>query len=251
MKYIKNQIYETLYVSSTIPKGTMASLGTIEADACSHYGRHDNKLFNGEYSIKKISENLKFNTVLDIGAGEGIQKRFFENLGKKVLTCDYGFVEAVHCDFNKNKYDYVGNFVDVEIDKKFDFVFSSHVLEHQRNVGAFLEKKIDCCKPNGYICTIVPLRKPFITGGHCTIWNPGLLLYNFVLCGIDCSKCYMEQRDYDICLVVKNKKFNIKNLNLTYDRGDIDKLMKYFPFELTEPFNGDIMKINTLWREND
>lgn len=248
MKYIKNQLYETLYVSSTIPKGTMASLGTIEADACSHYGKHSSKLFNGEYSIKKISENLKFDTVLDIGSGEGIQKRFFEDLGKRVSTCDYGFVDAAHCDSIKNNYDYIGNFIDVEINKKFDFVFSSHVLEHQRNVGIFLEKKIHCCEPNGYICTIVPIRKPFITGGHCTLWNPGLLLYNFVLCGIDCSECYLEQRDYDICLVIKNKKFDIKSHDLTFDRGDVDKLSQYFPFELTEPFNGDIMYINTLWR---
>lgn len=248
MKYIKNQIYETPYFSSTIPKGTMASLGTIEADACSHYGKHDGKLFNGEFSIKKISANLSFETVLDIGSGEGLQKLFFEKAGKKVSTCDYGFSDAAHCDVVKNNYDYVGDFVNIEIEEKFDFVFSSHVLEHQRNPGFFLEKKIHCCKPDGYICTIVPIRKPFITGGHCTIWNPGLLLYNFILCGIDCSKCYLEQRDYDICLVVKNKKIDIKSQNLTFDRGDVDRLSKYFPFDLKEPFNGDIMHVNTLWR---
>lgn len=249
MKYVKNQLYQTLYTSSTIPKGTMASLGTIEADACSYYGRHDDKSFNGEFSIQKIVQNLNFKTVLDVGSGEGLQKRFFESLGKKVSTCDYGFEKAAHCNHKSNAYDYVGNFINIDIDQKFDFVFSSHVLEHQRNVALFLEKKIDCCKPSGYICTVVPIRKPFITGGHCSIWNPGLLLYNFVLSGIDCSESYLEQRDYDICLVVPNKKFDIKSHHLTYDRGDVDKLMKYFPFDLTEPFNGDIMKINTLWRE--
>ena len=30
MKYVKNQVYNTHYQSSTIPKGTMASLGTID-----------------------------------------------------------------------------------------------------------------------------------------------------------------------------------------------------------------------------
>ena len=249
MKYVKNQNYKTKYFSSTLPKGTMASLGTIEADACSHYGRHNRQEFNGQILLKKIVENINFSSVLDVGSGEGSQKNFFIKSGKSVTTCDYGFEQAPHSNNRKQNYDHVGDFLELNTDEKFDLVFSSHVLEHQRNVGLFIDKKISLCKQGGYLCTIVPIRKPFITGGHCSIWNPGLLLYNFVLSGIDCSECYMEQLDYDICLLVKNKKFNIEREGLTYDRGDIDKLMKYFPFELTEPFNGDIMKINTLWRE--
>lgn len=251
MKYVKNQIYETRYKSSTIPKGTMATLGTIEADASSYYGKHEDKKFNGEATLKKIIDKVEFSSVLDIGSGEGHQKAFFEANGKKVKTCDYNFENAAHSNNERQKYDYVGNFINLEIEEKFDLVFSSHVLEHQRNTGLFLDKKISCCKEGGYIFTIVPIRKPFITGGHCSIWNPGLLIYNFILCGIDCSECYLEQIDYDICLIIKNKKFDIESQNLTYDRGDIDKLMKYFPFNLTEPFNGDIMHINTLWRKND
>lgn len=248
MKLVKNQVYNTIYKSSTIPKGTIATLGTIESDACSYYGRHDEKRFNGFQSLSKIVDNLDFNTVLDIGSGEGLQKSFLQSKDKMVKTCDYSFEKAAHCDI-KNNYDYKGDFLQLEINEKFDFVFSSHVLEHQRNVGLFLDKKINCCKEDGFICTIVPIRKPFITGGHCTIWNPGLLLYNLVLCGLDCSECYLEQIDYDICLVVRNKKFNIDSVNLTHDRGDIDLLMPYFPFDEIEPFNGDIMKINTLWSE--
>ena len=251
MKYVKNQIYETYYKSSTIPKGTMAILGTIESDACSYFGRHDSKFFNGEKLLKEIINKISFNNILDIGSGEGKQKQFFESAGKKVITCDFDLNSAPHCNNKINQYDYVGDFINLNFDKKFDFVFSSHVLEHQRNVGSFIDKKIEVTKENGYICTIVPIRKPFITGGHPTMWNGGLLLYNFVLAGIDCSECYLEQNDYDICLVVKNKKFNIKEINLTYDRGDIDKLMPYFPFEKIEPFNGDIMKINTLWSEDE
>lgn len=249
MKYVKNQIYETFYRSSTIPMGTMATLGTIEADACSYYGKHDKKRFNGEDSLNKIVKNLDFKTVLDVGSGEGLQRHFFTNHSKDVMTCDYDFDSAPHSNNRTQKYDYVGNFLHLDIAEKFDFVFSSHVLEHQRNVGLFIDKKVFCCKEGGYICTIVPVRKPFITGGHSSIWNPGLLLYNYVLAGIDCSECYIEQVDYDICLVVKNNRFDINKLCLCYDRGDIDKLMKFFPFDLAEPFNGDIMKVNTLWSE--
>lgn len=247
MKYIKNQIYETYYESSTIPKGTMATLGTIESDACSHFGKHEKQLFRGESFIKQITEFLSFESVIDIGSGEGRQKLYFESCGKKVSTCDFSINNGAHCNNQKNKYDYVGDFVTLNIPRKFDLVFSSHVLEHQRNVGLFLEKKKEVCKDNGFICTIVPIRKPFVTGGHCSIWNPGLLLYNLILAGVDCSECYLKQTDYDICVIVKNKQIDLKKENLTYDMGDVNKLMKYFPFELTEPFNGDIMHINTLW----
>ena len=43
--------------------------------------------------------------------------------------------------------------------------------------------------------------------------------------------------------------FDLNGLNLTYDRGDIDILSDYFPFEIEEPFNGDIMYNNTLFQE--
>lgn len=247
MKYVKNQDYKTLYKSSTIPRGTMATLGTIEADASSHYGRHEKIDFCGQTILPEIIENLFFDTVLDIGSGEGKQKDFFISKNKKVKTCDLDIVGGPHCDSSKMFYDYNENFLKAQIDQKFDFVFSSHVLEHQQNVGLFIDKKISCTKENGYICTIVPIRKPFITGGHFTLWNGGLLIYNFVMAGIDCSESYLIQKDYEICLVVKNKKFDINKIELKYDRGDIDKLQKYFPFELTEPFNGDIMYNNTLW----
>lgn len=250
MKYVKNQLYETFYKSSTIPKGTMASLGTIEADACSYYGRHDAQECRGQILLEKIIPNLNFESVLDIGSGEGKQKRIFEKMSKKVKTCDFvGFEDSVHCSNKEQGYDYVGDFNRLKIEEKFDFVFSSHVLEHQRNPGFFIDNKIKCCKDGGFICTIVPIRKPFIVGGHCSIWNAGLLLYHFVLAGIDCSESYVEQLDYEIILITKNKKFDLNSMELNYDMGDINKLMKYFPFELTEPFNGDIMKINTLWRE--
>lgn len=251
MKYVKNQIYETYYKSSTIPKGTMASLGTVEADACSHYGRHNQLDFWGQSILPDILKNLEFHTVLDIGAGEGRQKDYFTLNGKSVKTCDLKIEGGPHCDISKFSYDYNCNFLDAPIEEKFDFVFSSHVLEHQKNVGLFIDKLISCTKEQGYICTLVPIRKPFITGGHFTIWNGGLLLYNFVMAGIDCSESYLIQKDYEICLVVKNTKFDPKTLELKYDRGDIDKLQKYFPFELTEPFNGDIMYNNTLWRKHD
>lgn len=246
MKYVKNQVYKTFYQSSTITKGTMAELGTIEKDACSYFGKHDSKPFDGYEIIKYAIKNLNFKTVLDVGAGRCLQTKFLKEKGKKVYTCDFENIDGAHCSSNI-KYDYSGDFLDINFNnEKFDFVFSSHVLEHQRNVGMFLDKMASLVSENGFICIVLPIRKPFVTGGHLSIWNPGILLYNLVMAGVDCSECCIIQKDYDIGLVVKFKKFDINKHSLTYDRGDVDLLSKYFPFELKEPFNGDIMNLNTI-----
>jgi len=249
MKYIKNQIYKTHYKSSTIPKGTMAELGTIEKDACSYFGMHDKKPFHGHDVMEKVIKHLKFKTVLDVGAGKCLQADYFKKKEKTVYTCDLDDINGAHCDIN-NSYDYLGNFLDIDFNnKKFDFVFASHILEHQRNVGCFIDKLVSVTNEDFFLCIIVPIRKPFVTGGHLTLWNPGLLLYNLVASGIDCQECYLEQSDYDIFLIVKLKKINLDNIPLTYDRGDVNLLSKYFPFKLEEPFNGDIMYYNSLFKE--
>jgi len=223
----------------------MAELGTIEKDACSYYGTHDSKPFNGKEFIDFILNNYNFETVLDVGAGEGLQSEYFRANKKHVFTCDYNFEKASHCSPELG-YDYVGDFLKLKFDRKFDMSFSSHVLEHQRNVGLFLDKVSSTTKEGGFICIIVPIRKPFITGGHLTLWNPGLLIYNLVMSGIDCSECYMLQKDYDIGILVKNNRFNLDDYRLNYDRGDLDKLKDRFPFDFVEPFNGDIMSFNTI-----
>ena len=165
-----------------------------------------------------------------------------------VETCDLD-LQAAHCDSDL-PYNFTGLFLDVDFKgRKYDFTLASHTLEHQRNIGLFIDKMISLTSDDGLICIIVPTRKPFITGGHFTIWNPGLLLYNLVAAGLDCSKAYVMQRDYDIFVTVRKKMFDLGDIGLTYDRGDVDLLQEYFPFELKEPFNGDIMHCNTLFDE--
>ena len=106
----------------------------------------------------------------------------------------------------------------------------------------FLKKIHGLLNENGYLAITVPLRKPFIVGGHVSLWNAGLVLYNLILAGFDCSEyCDILQYDYNIGIIIKNK--NIKELpdNLSMDKGDIEKLSQYFPFEAKESFNGDIL----------
>jgi SAM-dependent methyltransferase len=227
----------------------MAELGTIEKDACSHFGKHSKQKFNGYNILNSIVDKISFKTVLDVGSGECLQSNYFKSKEKEVYTCDFESIDGAHCK-SEIEYDFLGNFLDIDFEsKKFDFVLASHVLEHQRNPGLFIEKLKSVTKVGGYLCIIVPIRKPFITGGHVSLWNPGLLLYNLVSSGIDCSESYVHQRDYDICVVVRLKTFDLSEIKLTYDRGDVDLLSEYFPFDVKEPFNGDIMYHNTLFTE--
>ena len=90
----------------------------------------------------------------------------------------------------------------------------------------------------GYLAIIVPPRKPFIVGGNITLWNAGLVLYNLVLAGFDCSEyCDILQYDYNIGIIIKKKSINQLPNDLSMDKGDIEKLSKYFPFDSKHNFN--------------
>ena len=237
---MKNQKYNFTYESSSA-KESRASLGTIEKDASGFFGLHNPEPFRGKKIIDKLL-SLEFETVIDIGAGHKKQASYLQSYGKDVKTCGY-----ITDDFNNLKYDYNGDFNSLDFKgKKFDVSLSSHILEHQLNVNSYLRKVSDITKDDGYIVVVVPPRKPFIIGGHVSIWNAGLVLYNLVLAGVDCSKeCYIKQYDYNIGVIVKNHRFDINSVGIEYNGGDIDKyLSRYFPFKAHDGFNGDIMEHN-------
>jgi 2-polyprenyl-3-methyl-5-hydroxy-6-metoxy-1,4-benzoquinol methylase len=196
---MKNQTYDFLYESSTT-NSRNANLGIIESDASAFEGSFKPEVFRGEDIINKLL-TLKFDTVLDIGAGECKQSDFLKENGKSVYTCDYG---KGHNSIDNDKYDYVGDFNTMSFDRQFDCTLASHILEHQLNPNIFLKKIISITKPDGYVTIIVPPRKPFLIGGHVSIWNAGLMLYHLILAGVDCSKeCYIKQYDYNIGITLK------------------------------------------------
>ena len=135
--------------------------------------------------------------------------------------------------------------MEINFDNLYDAVWCAHVLEHQLNPNLFLKKIHSIIKENGYLCIIVPPRKPIIVGGHVSIWNAGLLLYHLVHAGFDCSHPTIYQYDYNICIIIKKKTIILPKIH--YDIGDIIKLKKYLPDYLptaTDSFNGDILKLN-------
>jgi SAM-dependent methyltransferase len=201
----------------------------------------------GNIAIKKLIKDYSFETVLDVGSGKGAHSDIFLNNNKKVTAVDIGNseyfqsrktgfddIDLIVGDFNNH------NFGDIQ----FDCVWASHILEHQRNVGLFLEKIISLTKEGGVICISVPPMKTDIVGGHLTFWNGGLLLYNLVLCGLDCSNASVLRYGYNISIILKKKTIDLPN-NLSYDIGDIEKMKHFFPNDYNyQGFNGNIQKIN-------
>jgi SAM-dependent methyltransferase len=172
---------------------------------------------------------LDFNTVLDVGSGSGEHARAFRALGKQVTTLD--LVNA----------DIIGDFITSDL-KKYDCVWASHVLEHQPNVGLFLKKCFNVLSDGGILAITVPPAKSEVVGGHVSIWNAGLLLYNLILAGFDCSKASVKQYDYNISVVVKKVEAALPDLKMDY--GDIELISNFFPFKAAHGFNGNIKESN-------
>lgn len=212
-----------------------------------------NKMLNlGDLAIDKLLKCYRFDTVLDIGCGEGIQSNIFINNGKTVTSIDYGDSdyfksnkknkgETIIADFNT--YDFKGI--------QYDCVWCSHILEHQLNVNIFLRKVNSVLKEGGVLAITVPPLKHAIVGGHVTLWNAGLLLYNLVLAGFDCSEASIKTYGYNISVIVKKKTIENVLSMISFDRGDIRKLSAYFPKELNwkknewdDPFDGRIISLN-------
>ena len=171
-------------------------------------------------------------TVLDVGCGLGQHTEFFKENGKRVTA-----VDIVDRGFN-----ITANYMK-EYFGPHDLVWCSHILEHQPNVNEFLTKcRRECAK---YICISVPPKKDEIVGGHVSIWNAGLVMYNLVLAGFDCSNAKINKHGYNISVIAEVGNFELPDLH--YDYGDIEKISPWLPKGYnTHGFNGDIESLN--WR---
>ena len=179
-----------------------------------------------EAALKKVIEDYEFNTVLDIGSGEGAHAELLLSKGKIVTCIDYG--ESVY--FKKRRSSVctiVSDFCEYDFSEQYDCVWCSHVLEHQRNPGVFLEKIYEVLKEGGVLAITVPPAKDAVVGGHVSLWNSGILLYNLVLSGFDCSEAKVLCYGYNVSVVVEKKSFCMPRIS--YDSGDIRMLKQYFP----------------------
>jgi len=199
------------------------------------------KAVYGQLALDKLLREYAFDPVLDIGCGEGRHTAIFEKHGKAVTAIDCG----QSASFKSRKGTagvVVADFNTWQPGGPFDCVWASAVLEHQLNVNAFLRKVAAVTKDAGLICITVPPLKDSIVGGHVTLWNGGLLLYNLVLAGLDCKRARLKQYGYCISIILRKRAVELPPL--AYDSGDIDRLAEFFPDGLHERFDGNIGELN-------
>jgi SAM-dependent methyltransferase len=167
--------------------------------------------------------------VLDIGCGSGVHAAAMRDAGLRVTTLDaLGDLEP--------RPDIVGDYLAIEMTEPFDVVWASHVLEHQRNVGLFLDKVFRDTREGGLVAVTVPPLKHEIVGGHLTLWNAGLLLYNLVLAGFDCREASVKEYGYNISVVLEKQPAALPPL--ASGEPDIERLAPFFPVPVWHGFHG-------------
>ncbi|MFH2028737.1 MAG: methyltransferase domain-containing protein [Nanoarchaeota archaeon] len=218
----------------------VAVLGTYESAARQH--TKDHEPIRAFHTLEKLIKEYQFETILDIGAGEGLHANYLREHGKNVTTCDFG--KSGYYKRSNHVLGFEGDYMDASFPCQYDAIWCAHVLEHQLNVNLFLRKVFTDLKEEGILAVTVPPRKPDVVGGHLSIWNAGILLYNLVMAGFDCSEARVKQYGYNISVLVRKKPADLTSLNLSHDFGDIEKLSHLFPFPAKHGFDGDIMEVN-------
>ena len=194
-------------------------------------------------ALSYLLEREGINSVMDVGSGGGEHALIFAKEGKSVHCVDLGrsvFVQrSVVLDelraMPKVKHSEM-DFMGLTTDENYDLVWCSHVLEHQPNANLFLKKALSLVVPEGWLAVTVPPLKHKIVGGHVSLWNAGLLLYQLVMAGNDCSDAIVMNYGYNISVLVKRRDIELPELH--FDSGDIDRLAAYLPPGCSERFDG-------------
>ena len=179
-----------------------------------------------------LTENFK--SVLDVGSGGGWHAKEFAKNGSKVTCIDYG--KSIYAKSYKTEESInliIADFNNWITNEKYELIWASHIFEHQENVGKFINKLIKLCSKNGKIAITVPYPHRHIWGGHLSIWTPGLLIYNIVIQGIDMSNAKLLY-GYKEFSVIFSPNFKDLPKDLSFDKGDVQKLKKFFPSKFSE-----------------
>ncbi len=211
--------------------------------------------YHSQDALYKLVKDYNFQTILDIGSGDGQHSEYFKQHGKMVTSIDYG--ESPYFEQTPDKDQFIiADFMKYDFGNiKYDAIWCSHVLEHTLNPHLFLIKINELLKDDGILAITVPFLKQQIVGGHINLYNTGILLYRLVLAGFDCSNAIAKKYQFsknliNVSIILKKKKIDILN-ELGFDAGDITKIKKYlpplinfYPWVNDVSFDGDIENIN-------
>ena len=170
-------------------------------------GKFETVVYHPHLALLKLLKRHSFQTVLDIGCGDGHETELFRFLGKKVV--------AINADPSPIfKVDFFGDYLNYWPEHQFDCIWCSHVLEHVRNPGLFLDKVFRELKEGGVLALSVPYNEfyadyNYFTMGHHNRYNALILIYQLICAGFDCSGQNLAMKIYNRQIsVVVTKKSN-------------------------------------------
>ena len=146
---------------------------------------------------------------MDIGGALGSHSQIMREFGLTVDSIDKYEKDA----------EFVGDFNTFEFKSKYDMVHCSHVIEHQRNQGAFLDKIYDVLKDDGDLVISGPKHaaERFVEGHIASTIIP-IFLQILIYSGFDCKngKILSLGGVENSFIVKKAKNFD---LNERYETG--------------------------------
>ena len=176
-------------------------------------------------SKKKFKKGFK---VLDIGGALGAHCKIMRNFGLLVDSIDK----------YEKKAEFIGDFNKYKFRTQYDMIYCSHVIEHQRNQGIFLDKIYDLLNEDGDLVISGPKHpaERFVEGHISTTILP-VFLQLLIYAGFDCKKGKMMSLGgiENSFIVKKSKNFLISERDDTGYKWT-SKHRERSPIELTAGF---------------
>ena len=153
-----------------------------------------------------LSHTNQYKTCLDIGVGEGTHSDIFRYAGFDIVGIDK------YSDKAKYKEDFV-KFAK-QYKNKFDIIHCSHVIEHQRNVGIFLDAIYDILDDNGVLIISAPNHSALtLIEGHINSMLFPLFLQHMIHAGFDCKNGKYLSSIENSFIVSKAINYDVKERN--------------------------------------
>jgi 2-polyprenyl-3-methyl-5-hydroxy-6-metoxy-1,4-benzoquinol methylase len=144
----------------------------------------------------------KYKTCLDIGCGDGVHGEIMNHAGLKVTGVDKYSDKA---DYNMDFMSYTK-----AREMNFNVVFCSHVIEHQRNVGSFLDRIYDVLSDDGVLIISAPNHPAeTLIEGHINSFIFPLFLQQLIHAGFDCKSGKYLSLIENSFIVSKAKDFEL------------------------------------------
>ena len=234
------------FTLSPLPKGTGSADFATRFEIRSQGRTLTEDVYVSHLALLKLYKQYDFQTVLDIGSGAGSVSRILRFLGKTVTTVE-PLVDPTA--------DYTRDVLDIDFPDQFDCVWASHVLEHIRNPGLFLDKIFDALKPGGVLAITIPYNDGAVAVntlliGHCYKFNDLSLIYQLICAGFDCRRVAVKVYGGQVSVILRKAPNGLPRVSHalfgtppaqgapgkgTDSLADLPDIYTYFPFTFTRP----------------